>query len=183
MSERELRSSTNSRVLCAEVSACARFKISLCEVVLGRRHLSTELKAFQRAIFINILPMTHLQSLDQKQLASHELKVKALESHLCTYSLRMKSRKEINKQNYQRNRDSIKAKYSPAQHKLHTPQYNGNFNKKLHTLLLRGNLSTSSRNQQVPKRSAMSSFVIVVLDLHLHLTKQTSSFQLRSENR
>ena len=29
----------------------------------------------------------------------------------------MKSRKEINKQNYQRKRDSIKAKYSPAQHK------------------------------------------------------------------
>ena len=89
MSERwargESSSSTNSRVLCAEVSACARFKISLCEV-LGRRHLSTELKAFQRAIFINILPMTHLQSLDQKQLASHELKVKALESHLCKHT-------------------------------------------------------------------------------------------------
>ena len=29
----------------------------------------------------------------------------------------MKSRKEINKQNYRQKRDSIKAKYSPAQHK------------------------------------------------------------------
>eukprot|EP00985_Skeletonema_marinoi_P003767 scaffold1647_cov135-Skeletonema_marinoi.AAC.1 len=106
----------------------------------------------------------------------------------------MKSRKEINKQNYQRKRDYIKAQrklyYSPAQRKLqhdatYSPAQRNLEHKATHTLLLRGNLSTSNRNQQVPKRSAMSSFVIVVLDLHLHLhlTKQTSSFQLRSENR
>ena len=92
----------------------------------------------------------------------------------------MKSRKEINKQNYQRKRDYIKAQrklyYSPAQRKLqhdatYSPAQRNLEHKATHTLLLRGNLSTSNRNQQVPKRSATSSSVIVVLDLHLHLTK------------
>ena len=129
-------------------------------------------------------------SLDRTQSSlnrsSHNFSESNLHKHT-PYDLptEMKSRKEINRQNYQRKRDSIKAKYIKAQRKSITPQLRGNSNTTQHIPQLRGNLRTSNRNQQVPKRSAMSSFVIVVLDLHLHLhlTKQTSSFQLRSENR
>mmetsp|Transcript_18623 Transcript_18623/g.28097 ORF Transcript_18623/g.28097 Transcript_18623/m.28097 type:complete len:126 (+) Transcript_18623:144-521(+) len=54
---------------------------------------------------------------------------------------------------------------NPAQHKLqlHNPQYNGNCNKKLHTLLLRGNLSAESasakkvRNEQFCKHRSIRS--------------------------
>ena len=66
---------------------------------------------------------------------SRQIKAKALlnrsshtflESHTPYDSLlrttEMKSRIEINRQNYQRKRDSIKAKYSPAQRKLRNMQ-------------------------------------------------------------
>ena len=93
---------------------------------------------FQRAIFTNILPTTHLQTLDQKQHdvarhTSHDIsrqnsKLYSInhynfsESHLCKHTpydlpTEMKSRKEVNKEHYRRKKDSIKAKYSPAQHK------------------------------------------------------------------
>ena len=59
---------------------------------------------------------------DRTQNSTQSIIYNFSESHLCKHTpydlpTEMKSRKEINKQNYQRKRDSIKAKYSPAQHK------------------------------------------------------------------
>jgi hypothetical protein len=116
----------------------------------------------------------------------------------------MKSRKEINKQNYRQKRDSIKAKYSPAQHKAkyspaqrklqHSATYSPAQRKRYYSPARRKlqhkttyspaqrKLEYIQQNQQVPKRSAMSSSVIIAAP-HLQLNKQASSFQLRSENR
>ena len=61
-------------------------------------------------------------SLDRTQNSTQSIIYNFSESHLCKHTpydlpTEMKSRKEVNKEHYRRKKDSIKAKYSPAQHK------------------------------------------------------------------
>ena len=57
----------------------------------------------------------------------------------------MKSKKEINKQNYRRKRDSIKAKYSPAQRKL---QHNATYSPAQRKLQHKATYSPAQRKLQ-----------------------------------
>eukprot|EP00985_Skeletonema_marinoi_P009074 scaffold4165_cov204-Skeletonema_marinoi.AAC.1 len=68
----------------------------------------------------------------------------------------MKSRKEINRQNYQRKRDSIKAKYSPAQRKLQHDATYSPAQRKLTYIQQKSASAQKVRNEQFCNRSTRS---------------------------
>eukprot|EP00985_Skeletonema_marinoi_P019830 scaffold11503_cov134-Skeletonema_marinoi.AAC.2 len=68
----------------------------------------------------------------------------------------MKSRKEINRQNYQRKRDSIKAKYSPAQRKLQHDATYSPAQRKFTYIQQKSASAQKVRNEQFCNRSTRS---------------------------